>query len=362
MRLNPGQFRPIFAFASIICFALWVLLVHCARQGTPSIGLAPRDDSSNISIMDAIYNETLGFTLPERTDKRDALSLSSALTGFKITWQDGVKGETIPDTALPVGWNRKGGAKDTNLGSWRGHANAMRRIIDDNLPSALIVEDDLYRFALAARELQTEGSWLHEDPYLHKNNPNPVTQSPYGRHWDLLWLGSCQASFNADLPEDLSIPKDQQDNRQVLIENDDTVPSQKHRSGNNRFEWDAYPNNTRIVYVQGDHICTYAYALTQLGARRALEYMSLRGQHKNFDHHLSDLCHTMGNGMRCIGIVPSLFVHHRPRGLDIGYGTTVGAASPAFRETGSTNGILYSTRLNLQRLLRSEKPEMQWDD
>ncbi|KAH7021516.1 uncharacterized protein B0I36DRAFT_377340 [Microdochium trichocladiopsis] len=333
--------------------------------------------------MDALYNDTLGFTkviaisLPERTDKRDALSLSSALTGFKITWQDGVKGETIPDKALPVGWNRKGGAKDTNVGSWRGHINAMRRIIDDDLPSALIVEDDvdwdvniksqLYRFALAARELQAKRSWLHEDPYLHKNNPNPVAQSPYGQYWDLLWLGSCQASFNADLPEDLSIPKDQQDNRQVLIENDDTVPSQKHRSGNNRFEWDAYPNNTRIVYVQGDHICTYAYALTQLGARRALEYMSLRGQHKNFDHHLSDLCRTMGNGMRCIGIVPSLFVHHRPRGLvsgdsDIGYGATVGAVSPAFRETGSTNGILYSTRLNLQRLLRSEKPEMQWDD
>ncbi|KAH7016551.1 uncharacterized protein B0I36DRAFT_338066 [Microdochium trichocladiopsis] len=340
MRLKPGQFRPIFAFASIICFALWALLVPCARKGifSISIGLAPRDDSSNISIRDALYNDTLGFTkviaisLPERTDKRDALSLSSALTGFKITWQDGVKGETIPDKALPVGWNRKGGAKDANVGSWRGHINAMRRIIDDDLPSALIVEDDvdwdvniksqLYRFALAARELQTERSWLHEDPYLHKNNPNP---------------------------------------------NDDTVPSRKHRSGNNRFEWDAYPNNTRIVYVQGDHICTYAYALTQLGARRALEYMSLRGQHKNFDHHLSDLCRTMGNGMRCIGIVPSLFVHHRPRGLvsgdsDIGYGATAGAASPAFRETGSTNGILYSTRLNLQRLLRSEKPEMQWDD
>ncbi|KXJ85182.1 hypothetical protein Micbo1qcDRAFT_186738 [Microdochium bolleyi] len=333
--------------------------------------------------MDAVYNETLGFTqviavsLPERTDKRDALSLSSALTGFKITWQDGVKGETIPDRALPVGWNRKGGAKDTNLGSWRGHVNAIRRIIDDDLPSALIVEDDvdwdvniklqLYRFALAAKELQTKGSWLYEVPFPQKDNPNPVTESPYGRHWDLLWLGSCQASFNADLPEDLSIPNDLQDNRQVFIENDDTVPSQKHRSGNNRFEWDAYPNNTRIVYVQGDHICTYAYALTQLGARRALEYMSLRGQHKNFDHHLSDLCRTMGNGIRCIGIVPSLFMHHRPRGLvsgdsDIGYGTTGGAGSPAFRETGSTSGILYSTRLNVQRLLRGEKPEMQWND
>ena len=43
----------------------------------------------------------IAIGLPERTDKRDALSLMSALTGFTLTWVDGVLGTTIPDKALP---------------------------------------------------------------------------------------------------------------------------------------------------------------------------------------------------------------------------------------------------------------------
>lgn len=79
-----------------------------------------------------VTNGTLGFGkvfvvgLPERTDKRDAISLSTALTGFDIEWVDGVRGETIPDKAVPFGIDRKK-LMETNLGSWRGHMNAIRR-------------------------------------------------------------------------------------------------------------------------------------------------------------------------------------------------------------------------------------------
>lgn len=78
-----------------------------------------------------IANETLGFEkvfvvgLKERSDKRDALALSSALTGFKLEWVDGVRGETIPNKAVPAGVDRKA-LWETNLGSWRGHMNAVR--------------------------------------------------------------------------------------------------------------------------------------------------------------------------------------------------------------------------------------------
>lgn len=79
-----------------------------------------------------VTNGTLGFGkvfvvgLPERTDKRDAISLSAALTGFDIEWVDGVRGESIPDKAVPFGVDRKK-LMETNLGSWRGHMNAIRR-------------------------------------------------------------------------------------------------------------------------------------------------------------------------------------------------------------------------------------------
>lgn len=79
-----------------------------------------------------VTNDTLGFSkifvigLPERSDKRDAISLTSSLTGFHVDWVDGVRGETIPDKAVPFGTDRKK-LWDNNLGSWRGHMNAIRK-------------------------------------------------------------------------------------------------------------------------------------------------------------------------------------------------------------------------------------------
>jgi len=65
-------------------------------------------------------------TVPERTDRRDALVLTGALTGFHVEFIDGVKGESIPDKVVPAQIDRKA-LMEANLGSWRGHMNAIRR-------------------------------------------------------------------------------------------------------------------------------------------------------------------------------------------------------------------------------------------
>lgn len=80
---------------------------------------------------EAIYNETLGFqkifvvNLPERTDKRDALSLVAALTDIKLTWTSAVRGTSVPDKALPLGVDRQGW-RDGGIGSWRSQMNIIR--------------------------------------------------------------------------------------------------------------------------------------------------------------------------------------------------------------------------------------------
>lgn len=66
--------------------------------------------------------------LPERSDKRDALTLISSLTGFEIDWVDGVKGESVTDKAMPYGADRVK-LWESNLGSWRGHMNAVRKYV-----------------------------------------------------------------------------------------------------------------------------------------------------------------------------------------------------------------------------------------
>lgn len=87
---------------------------------------------SELEDINRVTNGTLGFGkvfvvgLPERTDKRDAMALTSSLTGFDVEWVDGVRGESIPDKAVPFGVDRQR-MMETNLGSWRGHMNAVRR-------------------------------------------------------------------------------------------------------------------------------------------------------------------------------------------------------------------------------------------
>ncbi|KAF3056409.1 putative glycosyltransferase family 25 protein [Daldinia childiae] len=315
-----------------------------------------------------VFNRTLGFEkvfvigLPERSDKRDALALMSSLTGFRISWIAGVAGNTIPKKALPFGWDRET-MRDSNLGSWRGHVNAMRRIIEDGISSALIMEDDmdwdvnikeqLVQFAAAARSLQ---NGFHRNQTLE-------TPSPYGQDWDMLWLGSCVTTFDEDLPEDLQIPSEERDSRKVFIYNDPTVPPPGHILGNGSFSWDDYPPRTRIVYVPGDNVCSFAYALSAAGAQKALQHMGLEGQRKPFDNHLSDLCRLRINGMRCVSIVPSLFIHHRPKGkISSDSDINKGSENEEMREVGFTENILYSTRLNLKNLVRGLRPEKQWVD
>lgn len=85
--------------------------------------------------IELVANSTLRFQkifavgLPERSDKRDALALTSSLTGFSVDWIDGVRGQSVPDKALPYGVDRIK-LWENNLGSWRGHMNAVRTYAD----------------------------------------------------------------------------------------------------------------------------------------------------------------------------------------------------------------------------------------
>lgn len=93
---------------------------------------APIQTEAEIEIHDdPIHNETLGFqkifviNLPDRTDKRDALSLVSVLTDIKLTWTSAIRGSNVPDKALPLGVDRKTW-RDGGIGSWRSQMNVIR--------------------------------------------------------------------------------------------------------------------------------------------------------------------------------------------------------------------------------------------
>ncbi|KAK9794276.1 hypothetical protein SCARD494_05853 [Seiridium cardinale] len=325
-----------------------------------------------------VTNSTLGFGkvfvvgLPERTDKRDAMTLTSSLTGFHVEWVDGVRGETIPDKAVPFGADRKK-LWENNLGSWRGHMNAVRRIVEEDLDSALIMEDDmdwdvrlqpqLERVAQGARALLSSAS-------------NPI--SPYGDDWDILWLGHCGEVFPELLDENKNKPADDAGimymQRKFVIENDLTVPPLDKVTG--LIDFKSSPEHTRWVHITGAPICTFAYALSQRGARKVLFDLSVDHLTGPFDNSLAGLCRRSvasvgvqdpakagdrGLDAKCLSVTPPVFFHHRAKGMmnadsDIQTGT-----GGAVREKGYTENIAWSARNNIRNMIMGTRMDSQYE-
>jgi hypothetical protein len=119
-------------FTTVLFFFFFAHNSEYASSSAFSSGPTAQDHPKGSSY--DVANGTLGFekiyvvNLRERSDKRDAMTLASSLTNFKIEWRDGVMGEDVPDKAVPFGTTREG-LWNNNLGSWRAHMNTVRQYV-----------------------------------------------------------------------------------------------------------------------------------------------------------------------------------------------------------------------------------------
>jgi hypothetical protein len=73
--------------------------------------------------------------LPARTDRRDGIVLSAALSDMSIDLVDGVLGDTVPDKAIPA-IEEHTRMPDPVIGCWRGHMNTIRESVSYRMPSS----------------------------------------------------------------------------------------------------------------------------------------------------------------------------------------------------------------------------------
>lgn len=72
------------------------------------------------------------------------MTLMAAVSNLSVSWIEGATGDQVLPQALPVE-----GMEDRKLqssgarGSWRSHMNALNAVVDQELESALILEDDV---------------------------------------------------------------------------------------------------------------------------------------------------------------------------------------------------------------------------
>ncbi|KAF7191866.1 hypothetical protein HII31_06911 [Pseudocercospora fuligena] len=336
-------------------------------------------------LLDDVNNSTLGFqkilvvNLPSRTDKRDAMSLAAAFSGLEVEYVAGVT-DVDPKTLPPGG--AQAGRTPAEMGNWRAHMNAVQRVVELNLSSALIMEDDadwdvrikdqMRDFAKASRVLlqpirgspnkfldptvpePKEGQKAEEFSIDDEDRVSSPKSSRYGDldRRDLLWPGHCGSGWP---PEDLHQPLGR-----VLIKDDPTVPETQHidqQMGSAEF-MEIYPNHTRVISHAHNNLCMLAYAISQKGAQRILFELGINSMSGPTDVGFRQMCHgqgvSQGGHLTCLTLQPQLFGQHRPAGAQAAFSDISGAWTGNNKQA-YTRNIRQSVRLNFEKLAAGVK-------
>ncbi|EME39463.1 glycosyltransferase family 25 protein [Dothistroma septosporum NZE10] len=394
MLMNRSFSTPAIGRTSILVLAGLILitiltfahpsprLIFPALRGLADSRKSVKNDSSSGQgdLLDDVLNATLGFekifvvNLPLRSDHRDAVSLAAHFTELQINYVDGVT--EVDSRAFPP-WENGTDLGINGLKSWRAHMNIMRRMVEENISSALILEDDadwdlriktqLHTFARASRVLiqpirDTGNQFLDSSYPIPSDGRGPEefnitsnygiedpTSSPYGDldRWDALWLGHCGSDFPSASDEKVPIGR-------VVIPNDETVPENvnKEFGGEGIF---AYPPRTRVVSRAWQTTCTIAYAITLPMARRILYEQGVWKITGPYDMMLRSMCH--GSESRrtrtCLGVQPALFAQHKPVG-NMATFSNIDEHREGINDISQTPNVVLSTRVNFAKLIEGE--------
>ncbi|KAK9235093.1 hypothetical protein V1525DRAFT_410950 [Lipomyces kononenkoae] len=146
------------------------------------------------------FGEIVYISMPGRTDRQDAMNMLAWFSGLTMKLVPGVDGTVVPPKAIP-----DSAPKDipaSVLGCFRAHANAWQYLLQTNMDTLLIFEDDLdwgpnIKDTMERLSLQMQNSKIRLEPpsdYERKN-------APYGLDWDVLYVGSYKHGGNPDLKD-----------------------------------------------------------------------------------------------------------------------------------------------------------------
>lgn len=187
------------------------------------------------------------------------MHLMAAHSNISITHIPGINGSSIIEKAKPF----RTKVTLNELGSWRAHANAWRRVMDAPYETALILEDDL-DWDVNINDIMSLVS-----EHLPKSSPT----DPWGHSsWDVLWLGACLNSPNPDLA-----------NEDVRYD-DRWAPSRDNMRDYDKKYFDGLAqggpymdSGERVIQRAYKPVCTMAYAITKYAARKMLYNIGYRG-------------------------------------------------------------------------------------
>ena len=90
-----------------------------------TLGVSQRSENTAVcSALTFQFSNIFVVNLPTRTDHRDAMILSAAISNITFELRDGVKGDTVLRKVLPPQTTPKD-LTHGDIGCWRGHMNVL---------------------------------------------------------------------------------------------------------------------------------------------------------------------------------------------------------------------------------------------
>ena len=109
---------------------------------------------------------------------------------------------------------------------------------------------------------------------------------------------------------------------------------------------------SRVIYPAYGGTCTASYAISLRGARKALYRLSMQPNNHPVDLGLRTLCQDKDFGFKCVAPFPTIVGMYRPAGNSSSHSDI--ETYDGIAEEGTANGLMFSTRMNIDRLLKSE--------
>ncbi|KAK5684829.1 hypothetical protein LTS10_002904 [Elasticomyces elasticus] len=289
------------------------------------------------------------------------MSLAAHFTDLHVEFVEGVK--EVDRRTLPPGGDPR--AKIGVLGCWRAHLNVMRMIVDQNISTALVLEDDSDWDIRIKSQMQVfaKASRLLIQPV--PGTPNRMLDPTYPQP------GEADIAQDFDMAKEVLVlhpraPRfpsagDKIPLGRVVVSNDETVPERQHvdEQFGDKVLKEEYPDHTRVVTRAKGNVYTLAYAVFLPGARRILYELGMHKMDAAYDLMLRAMCEGKGGRkMRtCLTVQPMLFQHHRPIDAKSSFtdiGTPGAKDEVEYTETAFTRNIRWSTRVNFPKLIDGE--------
>lgn len=105
------------------------------------------------------------------------MALAASMTSIDLTMMPAMKAEDVHAKVMPPSWSQDRLA--ASLGCWRSHANVWRRIITEDISTAIILEDDADWDVNIKEQMFLQSQALLSNPNLITQDSSVEQRKPY---------------------------------------------------------------------------------------------------------------------------------------------------------------------------------------